>query len=72
MTVTRNNSATTGLLDTRDMKWADQIGEALAVPINVFSRRRQAGALALVCTGTWALAGVELPAPVTAADRAQN
>ena len=40
MTVTRNNSAATGLLDTRDMKWADQIGEALAVPINVFSRRR--------------------------------
>ena len=96
------NASTTGLLDTRDMKWADQIGEALAVPIKMFPRLRAAGemagpavpdlglagppqvivgpshdtaaavagvpaadgAFAFVCTGSWALAGVELPAPV--------
>ena len=101
------NASTTGLLDTRDMKWADQIGEALAVPIKMFPRLRAAGVVAgpavpdlgpavwdrarppqvivgpshdtaaavagvpaaeegfaFVCTGTWALVGVELPAPV--------
>jgi rhamnulokinase len=96
------NASTTGLLDTRVMKWADQIGEALAVRIKMFSRLRAAGevagpavadlalagppqvivgpshdtaaavagvpaadgAFAFVCSGTWALAGVELPAPV--------
>jgi rhamnulokinase len=96
------NASTTGLLDTRVMKWADQIGEALAVRIKMFPRLQAAGevagpavsdlalarppqvivgpshdtaaavagvpaadgAFAFVCSGTWALAGVELPAPV--------
>jgi rhamnulokinase len=96
------NASTTGLLDTRVMKWADQVAEALAVRIKMFPRLREAGevagpavpdlglarppqvivgpshdtaaavagvpaadgAFAFVCTGTWALAGVELPAPV--------
>jgi rhamnulokinase len=30
------NASTTGLLDTRVMKWADQVGEAMAVPIKMF------------------------------------
>ena len=96
------NASTTGLLDTRVMKWADQIGAALAVPIRMFPRLWAAGEVAgpavsdlglgrppqvivgpshdtaaavagvpaagegfaFVCTGTWALVGVELPAPV--------
>lgn len=96
------NASTTGLLDTRVMKWADQVGEALAVPIKMFPPLRAAGEMAgptvsdlglagppqviagpshdtaaavagvpavdegfaFVCTGTWALVGVELPAPV--------
>jgi rhamnulokinase len=96
------NASTTGLLDTRVMKWADQVGEALSVPIKMFPRLRTAGEVAgpavrdlglarppqvivgpshdtaaavagvpaadegfaFVCTGTWALVGVELPAPV--------
>jgi rhamnulokinase len=101
------NASTTGLLDTRVMRWADQVAEALAVRIKMFPRLRAAGevagpavpglgpavwgrarppqvivgpshdtaaavagvpaadgAFAFVCTGTWALAGVELPAPV--------
>ena len=94
------NASTTGLLDTRVMKWADQVGEALSVPYKLFPRLRPAGELAgpadlglarppqvvvgpshdtaaavagvpaagggfaFVCTGTWALVGVELPAPV--------
>ena len=101
------NASTTGLLDTRVMKWADQVGEALSVPYQLFPRLRPAGEVAgpagadlgpgvwdrarppqvivgpshdtaaavaavpaadegfaFVCTGTWALVGVELPAPV--------
>jgi rhamnulokinase len=96
------NASTTGLLDTRVMKWADQVGEAMAVPIKMFPPLRAAGEMAgpavsdlglacppqvivgpshdtaaavagvpaagesfvFVCTGTWALVGVELPAPV--------
>jgi rhamnulokinase len=95
------NASTTGLLDTRVMRWADQVGEALSVPIKMFPPLRTAGEVAgpavadlglarppqvivgpshdtaaavagipggkgfaFVCTGTWALVGVELPAPV--------
>jgi rhamnulokinase len=96
------NASTTGLLDTRVMKWADQIGAARTVPIKMFPPLRAAGHVAgpavadlglarppqvivgpshdtaaavagvpaggedfaFVCTGTWALVGVELPAPV--------
>ena len=96
------NASTTGLLDTRVMKWADQVAEALAVRIKMFPPLRTAGEVAgpavpdlglarppqvivgpshdtaaavagvpaaeegfaFVCTGTWALVGVELPAPV--------
>ena len=96
------NASTTGLLDTRVMRWADEIGEALAVRTKMFPRLRAAGEVAgpavagvglaaapqvitgpshdtaaavagvpaaqedfaVVCTGTWALVGVELPAPV--------
>jgi rhamnulokinase len=95
------NASTTGLLDTRVMKWADQVGEALSVPIKMFPPLRTAGEVtgpavadlglarppqvivgpshdtaaavagipagkgfAFVCTGTWALVGVELRAPV--------
>ena len=95
------NASTTGLLDTRVLKWADEVGEALSVPIKMFPRLRTAGEVAgpavadlglarppqvivgpshdtaaavagvpggkgfaFVCTGTWALVGVELPAPV--------
>ena len=96
------NASTTGLLDTRVMKWADQVAEPLSVRIQMFPRLRAAGELAgpavsglglarppqvivgpshdtaaavagvpadgegfaFVCTGTWALVGVELPAPV--------
>ena len=96
------NASTTGLLDTRVMKWADQVGEALSVPYKLFPPLRAAGEVAgpavadlflerppqvivgpshdtaaavaavpaagegfaFVCTGTWALVGVELPAPV--------
>jgi rhamnulokinase len=101
------NASTTGLLDTRNMTWADQVAEALAVRIKMFPRLRAAGEVAgpavldlgpavwgrarppqvivgpshdtaaavagvpaaeedfaFVCTGTWALVGVELPAPV--------
>jgi rhamnulokinase len=96
------NASTTGLLDTRVMKWADQVGEALAVRIKMFPPLWAAGevagpavpdlglarppqvivgpshdtaaavagvpaageSFAFVCTGTWALVGVELPAPV--------
>jgi len=96
------NASTTGLLDTRVMKWADQVGEALSVPYKWFPRLWAAGEVAgpagadlglagppqvivgpshdtaaavagvpaagegfaFVCTGTWALVGVELPAPV--------
>jgi rhamnulokinase len=96
------NASTTGLLDTRVATWADQVAEALAVPIKKFpplwtadevagpavpdlglARPPQvivgpshdtaaavAGVpaadegFAFVCTGTWALVGVELPAPV--------
>jgi rhamnulokinase len=96
------NASTTGLLDTRVMKWADQVAEALAVRIKMFPPLRAAGEVAgpavldlslarapqvivgpshdtaaavagvpaaeegfaFVCTGTWALVGVELPAPV--------
>jgi rhamnulokinase len=101
------NASTTGLLDTRVMKWADQVGEALSVPSRLFPPLRAAGEVAgpavadlgpavsgrarppqvivgashdtaaavagvpaadegfaFVCTGTWALVGVELPAPV--------
>ena len=96
------NASTTGLLDTRDMKWADQVGEALSVPYKLFPPLRAPGEVAgparsdlglarppqvivgpshdtaaavagipagdegfaFVCTGTWALVGVELPAPV--------
>jgi rhamnulokinase len=96
------NASTTGLLDTRVMKWADQAGAAWAVPIKMFPPLRAAGHVAgpavadlglarppqvivgpshdtaaavagvpadgedfaFVCTGTWALVGVELPAPV--------
>jgi rhamnulokinase len=95
-------ASTTGLLDTRVMKWADQVGEALAVRIEMFPPLWAAGEVAgpavsdlglarppqvivgpshdtaaavagvpaagdgfaFVCTGTWALVGVELPAPV--------
>jgi len=100
------NASTTGLLDTRAMTWADQIAEALSVPVKIFAPFRAAGEVAgemarplasglglarlpqvivgpshdtaaavaavpatdedfaFVCTGTWALVGVELPAPV--------
>jgi rhamnulokinase len=98
------NASTTGLLDTRVMKWADQVAEALAVRIKMFPPLRAAGEVAgpavpdlglglarrpqvivgpshdtaaavagvpaaeegfaFVCTGTWALVGVEIPAPV--------
>jgi rhamnulokinase len=99
------NASTTGLLDTRVMTWADQVAEALAVPVKMFPRLRTAGEVAgpaglgpavwgrarppqvivgpshdtaaavagvpaaeegfaFVCTGTWALVGIELPAPV--------
>jgi rhamnulokinase len=96
------NASTTGLLDTRVMKWADQVGAARTVPVKIFPPLRAAGHVAgpaaadlglarppqvivgpshdtaaavagvpadgedfaFVCTGTWALVGVELPAPV--------
>jgi len=95
------NASTTGLLDTRVSKWADQVGEALSVPLKMFPPLRAAGEVAgpavadlglarppqvivgpshdtaaavagvpggkgfaFVCTGTWALVGVELRAPV--------
>jgi rhamnulokinase len=96
------NASTTGLLDTRVLKWADQVGEALSVPLKMFPPLRAAGEVAgpavpdlglarppqvivgpshdtaaavagvpaggegfaFVCTGTWALVGVELPVPV--------
>ena len=95
------NASTTGLLDVRVMKWADEVGEAMSVPIKMFPPLRAAGEVAgpavpdlglarppqvivgpshdtaaavagipggkgfaFVCTGTWALVGVELPAPV--------
>ena len=96
------NASTTGLLDTRVMTWANQVAEALAVPIKMFPPLRAAGEVAgpavpdlglarppqvivgpshdtaaavagvpaddegfaFVCTGTWALVGVELSAPV--------
>jgi rhamnulokinase len=96
------NASTTGLLDTRVMKWVDPVAAALSVPIKMFPRLRAAGEVAgpagaglglarppqvivgashdtaaavagvpaagegfaFVCTGTWALVGVELPAPV--------
>jgi len=96
------NASTTGLLDTRVMKWDDRVAEALAVRIKMFPPLRAAGEIAgpavadlgvgrppqvivgpshdtaaavagvpaadegfaFVCTGTWALVGVELPAPV--------
>jgi rhamnulokinase len=96
------NASTTGLLDTRAMKWADQIADALSVRIKMFPSLWAAGEVAgpavpdlglarppqvivgpshdtaaavagvpaadegfaFVCTGTWALVGVELPAPV--------
>jgi rhamnulokinase len=40
------NASTTGLLDTRVMKWADQVAEALAVRIKMFPRLRAAGVVA--------------------------
>ena len=40
------NASTTGLLDTRVMKWADQVGEALSVPVKMFPRLRAAGEVA--------------------------
>jgi rhamnulokinase len=101
------NASTTGLLDTRVMKWEDRVAAALAVRIKMFPPLRTAGEVAgpavadlgpavfdrarppqviigpshdtaaavagvpageegfaFVCTGTWALVGVELPAPV--------
>ena len=96
------NASTTGLLDTRVNRWADQVADALAVRINMFPRLRTAGEVAgpalpdlglarppqvivgashdtaaavagvpaagqgfaFVCTGTWALVGVELAEPV--------
>jgi rhamnulokinase len=101
------NASTTGLLDTRVMKWDDRVAAALAVRIKMFPPLRAAGEVAgplvadlgpavfdrarppqviigpshdtaaavagvpaaqegfaFVCTGTWALVGVELPAPV--------
>jgi len=96
------NASTTGLLDTRVNRWADQVADALAVRIKMFPRLRTAGEVAgpavpelglarppqvivgpshdtaaavagvpaagdgfaFVCTGTWALVGVELAAPV--------
>lgn len=96
------NASTTGLLDTRTMRWADQVSEALSVPLELFPPLRMAGEVAgpavaalglarppqviigpshdtaaavagvpaadedfaFVCTGTWALAGLELPAPI--------
>src|SRR5580692_1043079 len=96
------NASTTGLLDTRVNRWADEVADALAVRIKMFPRLRTAGEVAgpavpglglarppqvivgpshdtaaavagvpaagngfaFVCTGTWALVGVELAAPV--------
>lgn len=100
------NASTTGLLDTRTLAWADQIAEALDVPVQMFPGLWRAGetagpvtqplvaelgldrppqvivapshdtaaavagvpaaddAFAFVCTGTWAVVGVELPSPV--------
>ncbi len=97
------NASTTGLLDTRTLAWADQIAEALDVPVQMFPGLWRAGetaglatqplvselgldrppqvivapshdtaaavagvpaaddAFAFVCTGTWAVVGVELP-----------
>jgi rhamnulokinase len=40
------DASTTGLLDTRVLKWADQVGEALAVPIKMVPRLRAAGEVA--------------------------
>ena len=37
------NASTTGLLDTRVMKWADQVGAARTVPIKMFPPLRAAG-----------------------------
>ena len=103
------NASTTGLLDTRNMTWADQIGAALAVRTKMFPPLRTAGEVAgpavadlglarppqvivgpshdtaaavagvpaaqdgfaFVCTGTWALVGVELPAPVISEEARQ-
>jgi rhamnulokinase len=101
------NASTTGLLDTRVMKWADQVPEPRSVLTKMFPPLRTAGEVAgpavadlspavwnrarppqviigashdtaaavagvpaadagfaFVCTGTWALVGVELAAPV--------
>jgi rhamnulokinase len=95
------NASTTGLLDTRVLEWADEVGKALSVPIKMFPPLRAAGKVAgpaiadlglarppqvivgpshdtaaavagipggrgfgFVCTGTWALVGVELRAPI--------
>ena len=40
------DTAMHGLVDARVLKWADQIGEALAVPIKMFPRLRGAGEVA--------------------------
>ncbi len=96
------NASTTGVLDTRVMKWADRVADRLAVPYQMFPPLRAAGevagpavrdlgaarppqviigpshdtaaavaavpaadhSFAFVSTGTWALVGVELGAPV--------
>lgn len=68
------NASATGLLDTRVMRWAEQVAEPLSVRISMFPRLRAAAEVAavpadgegfaFVCTGTWALVGVELAAPV--------